>query len=51
MTESPERLEKLSFEVFEPLPRQRPGSRSSAARALALCTPAGGLKPALRQAG
>jgi ubiquinone/menaquinone biosynthesis C-methylase UbiE len=37
MTESPERLEKLFFEVFEPLPRQGPGSRSSAARALALC--------------
>jgi SAM-dependent methyltransferase len=38
MTESPERTEKLFFEVFEPLPRQGPGSRSSAKRALDLCT-------------
>jgi len=42
MTESPERTEKLFFEVFEPLPRQGPGSRSSAKRALDLCT---GLPP------
>jgi SAM-dependent methyltransferase len=37
MTESPERTQKLFFEVFEPLPRQGPGSRSSPARALDLC--------------
>lgn len=37
MTEATERLEKLFFEVFEPLPRQGPGSHSSAARALDLC--------------
>jgi SAM-dependent methyltransferase len=37
MTESPERTQMLFFEVFEPLPRQGPGSRSSAARALDLC--------------
>jgi SAM-dependent methyltransferase len=37
MTEPTERMEKLFFEVFEPLPRQGPGSRSSAKRALDLC--------------
>jgi SAM-dependent methyltransferase len=35
-------MEKLFFEVFEPLPRQGPGSRSSAKRALELCV---GLPP------
>ena len=38
MTEPPERFWKIFFEVYEPLPRQGPGSRSSAERALALCT-------------
>ena len=38
MAEPTERAEKLFFEVFEPLPRQGPGSRSSAKRALDLCT-------------
>ena len=38
MTESTERLGQLFFEVFEPLPRQGPGSRASTVRALALCT-------------
>ena len=37
MTESPERMERLFFEVFEPLPRQGPGSPASARRALDLC--------------
>ncbi len=37
MAELTERMEKLFFEVFEPLPRQGPGSRSSAKRALDLC--------------
>lgn len=37
MAVSTERIEKLFFEVFEPLPRQGPGSRSSAKRALDLC--------------
>jgi SAM-dependent methyltransferase len=37
MTESPERTEKLFFEVFEPLPRQGPGNRACAAKALDLC--------------
>ena len=37
-----ERIEKLFFEVFEPLPRQGPGSLSSAKRALDLCA---GLSP------
>ena len=37
MTASTERIEKLFFEVFEPLPRQGPGSRLSAKRALDLC--------------
>jgi SAM-dependent methyltransferase len=31
------RLEALFLEVYEPLPRQGPGDRASAARALALC--------------
>ena len=38
MAVSTERVEELFFEVFEPLPRQGPGSRSSAKRALDLCT-------------
>jgi SAM-dependent methyltransferase len=38
MAEPTEHMEKLFFEVFEPLPRQGPGSRSSAKQALALCT-------------
>jgi SAM-dependent methyltransferase len=42
MTETTDRMEKLFFEVFEPLPRQGPGSHSSAARALDLCV---GLPP------
>ena len=42
MTEPTVRIEKLFFEVFEPLPRQGPGSRSSAKRALDLCA---GLPP------
>ncbi len=42
MTEPTVRIEKLFFEVFEPLPRQGPGSRSSAKRALDLCV---GLPP------
>ncbi len=37
MAESTERMERLFFEVFEPLPRQGPGSRSSAKRARDLC--------------
>ena len=37
MAEPTERVEKLFFDVFEPLPRQGPGSRSSAKRALDLC--------------
>ena len=37
MAEPTERMEKLFFEVFESLPRQGPGSRSSAKRALDLC--------------
>lgn len=32
------RAEEIFFEVFEPLPRQGPGSRACARRALALCT-------------
>lgn len=38
MAEPTERMEKLFFEVFEPLPRQGPGSRSSAGRALEICS-------------
>jgi nucleoside-diphosphate-sugar epimerase len=37
MAEPPERMEKPFFEVFEPLPGQGPGSRSSAKRALDQC--------------
>jgi len=37
MTEATERFWEVFFEVFEPLPRQGPGSRSSAALALDLC--------------
>ncbi|MBK8012157.1 MAG: class I SAM-dependent methyltransferase [Deltaproteobacteria bacterium] len=37
MAEPKERMEKIFCEVFEPLPRQGPGSRSSAKRALDLC--------------
>ena len=33
-----QRLWQIFFEVFEPLPRQGPGSRASAKRALDLCT-------------
>ncbi len=42
MAEPTNRLEELFFEVFEPLPRQGPGNRSSAKRALDLCA---GLPP------
>ncbi|MCA9649221.1 MAG: class I SAM-dependent methyltransferase [Myxococcales bacterium] len=38
MTDEPTpRSMEIFFEVYEPLPRQGPGSRASAARALALC--------------
>jgi SAM-dependent methyltransferase len=37
MGEPDPRLQRIFFEVFEPLPRQGPGNRASAARALALC--------------
>ena len=38
MQHEPPRFWKLFFEVFESLPRQGPGNRASAERALALCT-------------
>jgi SAM-dependent methyltransferase len=37
MTEPTARFWEVFFEVFEPLPRQGPGNRASAAKALALC--------------
>jgi len=37
MSEPPPRFRQIFFEVFEALPRQGPGSRACAARALALC--------------
>ena len=37
MADPSPRMTELFFEVFEPLPRQGPGNRSSAERALALC--------------
>jgi len=37
MTEPGPRFWEIFFEVYEPLPRQGPGSRSCAARALGLC--------------
>jgi SAM-dependent methyltransferase len=37
MTGTPSRLRQIFFEVFETLPRQGPGNRASAAKALALC--------------
>lgn len=37
MRDADTRFEEIFFEVFEALPRQGPGSRESAARALALC--------------
>jgi len=42
MTELTERSWQIFFEVYEPLPRQGPGSRASAARAFGLCS---GLPP------
>jgi len=38
----PPRFWEIFFEVFEPLPRQGPGNRASAARALAMCSGLGG---------
>ena len=38
MSDQDERLQRLFFEVFEPLPRQGPGNLASAERALKLCT-------------
>ena len=37
MSESTSRFREIFFEVFEQLPRQGPGNRSSAARAIGLC--------------
>lgn len=37
MTEANDRLTEIFFEVFEPLPRQGPGNRACAERALGLC--------------
>lgn len=37
MTEPTPRFWEIFFEVYEPLPRQGPGNRASAARALGLC--------------
>jgi SAM-dependent methyltransferase len=42
MSEPSPRFEEIFFEVFEPLPRQGPGNRACAAKALGLCA---GLPP------
>jgi len=45
MSEPSPRFEEMFFEVYEPLPRQGPGNRACAAKALGLCT---GLSPSPR---
>ena len=37
MSEPAPRFRQIFFEVYEPLPRQGPGNRTCAAKALALC--------------